>query len=140
MFQSSSISLLAPQVNSVSTGTQTRKPVAATKINFAKKTTRKSFSFLKNIDIVPVLAVTAIVSLMFFLVMHVVWINVYSSKGFTLKNLQNSIDEQTTMQKKLLVQQSMLNSSLSLGEAGQNGLVPVTDVEHLAGNNLAQAR
>ena len=137
MFQSSSISLVAPQVSSVNTGNSTRKPIAATKLQINQRSSRRSISFIKNIDVVPMLAIASITALLFFLVMHVVLINVYSSKGFALKNLQTSIDEQTTLQKKLLIQQSILTSSLSLGEAGQHGLVPVTDVEHLAGSNFA---
>ncbi len=138
--KTATLSLLAPQVNSVTTGTAARKPIAATKLKAAARAPRASYAFLKNIDVLPIVAVAGVASLLFLLVMHVVWINVYSSKGFALKNVQNSIDEQTAIQKKLLVQQSLLNSSLSLGEAGQRGLVPVTDVEHLAGNSLAQAK
>lgn len=137
MFQSNSVTLIAPKIISVSTGNAARKPVAATKFKSNTKPARKSVAFLKNIEVVPLLAISGIAAMLFLLVMHVVWINVYSSKGFALKNFQTSIDEQTSLQKKLLVQQSMLTSSLSLGEAGQHGLVPVTDVEHLADHNLA---
>ena len=138
MIKSASISLLAPKISSATTGAAVRKPEAATTFRKQSKTTRTYFAFLKRIEVVQILAVTALIGIAVLLVTHVVWINVYSSKGFALKNVQTSIDEQISLQKKLLVQQSMLNSSLSLGEAGQHGLVPVTDVEHLAGNSLAQ--
>ncbi len=71
------------------------------------------------------------------LALHLYWVNTYSDKGFALSEVQDSIKEQTELQKKLLVQQSLLNSTISLTESAQNGLVTITDQEYLANNNFA---
>lgn len=88
-------------------------------------------SIIAKASLVGVLAIGAMLAL------HLYWVNTYSDKGFALSEVQDSIKEQTELQKKLLVQQSLLNSTTGLTESAQNGLVTITDQEYLANNNFA---
>lgn len=72
--------------------------------------------------------------------LHLFWVNTYSAKGIELTKVQNSISEQTELNKKLLVEQSMLGSTVSLSNLEGSGLVPITEEEHLNPNNFASIK
>lgn len=89
---------------------------------------------------VPTAALLGVITLVAMLALHLYWVNTYSDKGFALSEVQDSIKEQTELQKKLLVQQSLLNSTAGLNESAQKGLVAITEEEYLAPNNFAAAQ
>lgn len=89
---------------------------------------------------VPQMAVTGVIILGAMIALHLYWVNTYSDKGFALSEVQDSIKEQTDLQKKLLVQQSMLNSTAGLTDSAGAGLVAITEEEYLTPNNFAVAK
>lgn len=90
-------------------------------------------------NLVPALALGAAIMLGVMLVLHLYWVNSYAAKGFALSAAQNAIKEQTDLQKKLLVQQSLLSSTAGLTDGSYAGLVAITHEEYLAPANYASA-
>lgn len=91
-------------------------------------------------DWVAKTAMTAVMILVALIALHLYWVNTYSDKGFALSEVQDSIKVQTDLQKKLLVQQSMLNSNAGLSDSADAGLVAITEEEYLAPTDFAVAQ
>jgi hypothetical protein len=83
------------------------------------------------------LSLLTVVMLGVMLVLHLYWVNTYAAKGFALSAVQKAIKEQTDLQKKLLVQQALLNSTAQITDSSKTGLVSITDEEYLAPTNFA---
>ncbi len=156
MFKSTALSFVTPKVTSkVTSGNNTKtNPTKSAAITWAgtrsssaktlasgnKRSFSTKFSFSKlKIAFVPAISLLLVVAMGGMLALHLFWVNTYSSKGFELKKVQTSIIEQTEVQKKLLVKQSLLNSTVSLSDLENTNLVPVHEVENLNGNTFAQA-
>ncbi len=142
MFKSASLSFLAPRVSS-KTQNRSGQPAVTIKpatITWAGTRAKQSSKLIKGDAAVPLLSVMLIVAMGSILALHLFWVNTYSSKGFELKKIQTSINEQTEIQKKLLVKQSLLNSTVSLSDLENTGLVPVTNAENIVSNTFAQAK
>lgn len=136
MFKSATLSFIIPKISS-KTKTQAPK-VAPISWSQARNQSKRNLALSGNIA--PILAVGLIAGMAGFMVMHLFWINTYSSKGVELKKVQTEIAAQTEIQKKLLVKQSLLNSSVSLNDLEKTNLVPVTDAESISGSTLAQIK
>lgn len=91
-------------------------------------------------ELVAKTAVVGLVILGAMIALHLYWVNTYSDKGFALSEVQDSIKEQTDLQKKLLVQQSMLSSTAGLNDGADKGLVAITEEEYLAPTDFAVAK
>ncbi len=130
MFKTNTLKFLSPFVSSKTTS----RNISAVSWSARKDAPARVASNNNAIAKASLLGVIAIGAM---LALHLYWVNTYSDKGFALSEVQGSIKEQTELQKKLLVQQSLLNSTTGLTESAQNGLVAITDEEYLANNNFA---
>ena len=144
MLNSSSLSWTAPVINT-NTKTKARKTVSSTILvkPSARVTARTKFSILSALPVkkvaalaVPTLAVVFSAAIVSFFALHLYWTNTYSAKGFALKSVQTAISEQTDTQKKLLKQQSALNSSITLADMNDTSMVPITNEEYLTSKQL----
>lgn len=133
MNKTSSLNLFAPFISSHTTG----KNISAISWRATKEVPNRVAT---SSAWVPKVAVLGVVMLGAMIALHLYWVNTYSDKGFALSEVQDSIKEQTDLQKKLLVQQSMLNSTAGLTDSSENSLVSITDEEYLAPSNLAAAQ
>lgn len=140
MFKSATLAITAPFVKSHTKVAKKSSPRSAT-ISWAGakpgSSSRGATVMPSAFSVASLLLVVAIASL---LLLHLFWVNTYSAKGFELTKVQTAITEQTELNKKLLIQQSMLSSSVSLSDLGSTGLVPVTDEEHLNSNSFASVK
>ncbi len=76
--------------------------------------------------------------LSFMFLSYVFLINNAAGKGFEMKKLQAAITEQEEVQKKLMVEQSLLNSAMNVtGQEEHQGMVPVTSFERLNINQFS---
>ncbi len=142
MFKSASFSFLLPRVSSKiqNRSGQSAATIKPTTITWAGTRLNQSKNVIRGDVAVPLLSVMLIVAMGGILALHLFWVNTYSSKGFELKKIQTSINEQTEIQKKLLVKQSLLSSTVSLSDLGSTGLVPVTNAENIVSNTFAQVK
>lgn len=138
MFKSASLSFLAPRVSS-KTQVQSSPIIKSAPIAWAggRAKSRSQSNFALGDNWVSLMSLTLIVAMGGILALHLFWVNTYSSKGFELKKIQTSINQQTEVQKKLLVKQSLLSSTVSLSNLESTGLVPVTNAENIVSNTLA---
>ena len=139
MFKSAALSFIAPRVSS-KIKTQTTPTLKAATITWAGTRSMSKCMAALSGNAVPLTAVLLVFAIGGMMALHLFWINTYSSKGAQLKKVQTSITEQTEIQKKLLVKQSLLNSTVSLSDLDNTGLVPVTEAENLVSNTFAQAK
>lgn len=140
MFKTSSIPFLGPRVSSkIKNTTRQNAPIAWSASRSTAKPSFKSAAKL-NGHVVPMLSAGFLVAIVGMMALHLFWVNTYSSKGFELDRVQAGIEEQTEVQKKLLVKQSLMSSTVSLSDLSGTGLVPVTDSETLTGATVAQAK
>lgn len=143
MFKASSIPFIGPNITSKTRVTGiTGSKVAPISWQGVRSKSKSGFGLgaIAGGQIMPVLCVTIIASVVGLMVLHLFWVNTYSSKGFELERAQIAIQEQTEIQKKLLVKQSLMSSTVSLSDLSNTGLVPVTESETLNGNIFAQAK
>jgi hypothetical protein len=135
MLKTANLTFLSPFVSSKTRSPQPKLPAAAWSGRGAvARPVRTTAAWVSKVSLV------AVAGLGLMLALHLYWVNTYSAKGFALSEVQQSIEEQTDLQKKLLVQQSMLNSRAGLTDASSTGLVPVTEQEYLAPTNFAVAQ
>lgn len=140
MFKSATLStFLSPKISS-KTKTQPTIVTKSSPVTWAGTRPKAKTSYSLSGKAVPMASIALIVAVGGILAMHLFWVNTYSSKGLTLKQIQTSIKDQTETQKKLLVRQSLLNSTVSLSDLGNTGLVPVTSAENIVSNTFAQAK
>lgn len=140
MFKSATLTtLLAPRVSS-KTKTQSSPTIKPASITWASGRTKSRSRFAFGDNVVPMVSLALITAMGGIMAFHLYWVNTYSSKGFDLKQIQTSIKDQSETQKKLLVKQSLLNSTVSLSDLEHTGLVPVTSAENIVSNTLAQAK
>ena len=140
MFKSASLSFITPFVKS-----QTKTKVNNTKslkpISWAgAKPASRSRSIAMPSSLLSVFSLFLVAGTLGFLLLHLFWVNTYSSKGFELTKAQTAIAEQTELQKKLLIQQSMLSSMMNLNNLDKTGMVPVAEAEQLTAGNFAVAK
>lgn len=140
MFKSATLSsFLAPRISS-KTKTQPTIVTKSAPVTWAGTRTKAKTNYAVAGNVVPMASIVLIVAMGGILAMHLFWVNTYSSKGQTLKKIQISIKDQTETQKKLLVKQSLLNSTVSLSDLEHTGLVPVTSAENIVSNTFAEAK
>lgn len=132
MIKTNTLKFLSPFVSSKTTS----RNISAVSWSGRKETPARA-SVVVNSNTIAKASLVGVVAIGAMLALHLYWVNTYSDKGFALSEVQTSIKEQTELQKKLLVQQSLLNSTTGLTESAQNGLVTITDQEYLANNNFA---
>ncbi len=132
MTKTNSLKFLSPFVSSQTNG-RGQSAVSWSGRNESPARVAMNSNFVAKASLLGVVAIAAMLAL------HLYWVNTYSDKGFALSEVQDSIKEQTELQKKLLVQQSLLNATTGLTESAQTGLVAITDQEYLVNNNFAAA-
>lgn len=132
MSKTNTFNLISPFVSTRTTG----KSAAVTSWGARKEVTAR----VANPAWVSWAALVGVIALGAMLALHLYWVNTYSDKGFALSEVQASIKVQTELQKKLLVQQSLLNSTAGLTEGTREGLIAITEEEYLAPNNFAAAQ
>lgn len=132
MFKTSSIPFIGPRVISKTKISPSKSATISWSAGRAKGRSSPSF--------VPFMSTLLVVAVIGLMALHLFWVNTYSSKGFELQRVQTAIQEKTEIQKKLLVKQSLMSSTVSLSDLSSTGLVPVTESETLNGNTFAQAK
>ncbi len=130
----SSVKFLSPFI---STKTTSKNISAVSWSARAEGTTARAVR--SNSNWVSKVSLLAVVMLGVMFALHLYWVNTYAAKGFALSAAQKAISEQTDLQKKLLVQQSLLNSTAGITDSSKTGLVSITDQEYLAPTNFASA-
>ncbi|QQS23231.1 hypothetical protein IPM19_01545 [bacterium] len=140
MLKTSAIPFIGPSVASKTKTSSSKAAPVAWSVTRAKSKPNFRIGAKLSANFVPALSVTLMAAVVGMLALHLFWVNTYSSKGFELERAQTAIEEQTEIQKKLLVKQSLMSSTVSLSDLSKTGLVPVTESETLNGNTFAQAK
>lgn len=140
MLKSSALPFSAPFIKSQNK-TKEKSSIPRSQVTWsaAKPSARSSRAMALPVG-VQILSLALVVLTGALVLLHLYWVNTYSAKGIELTTVQNSISEQTELNKKLLVEQSMLSSTVSLSNLDGSGLVPVTDEEHLNPNSFASIK
>lgn len=125
----SSVNFLSPNIRSVSALGRASKQASITKQRTSGRSLQSNW--------VAVSSVSLLIMLGLLLLLHLYWVNTYAAKGFALSEAQKAITHQRDLQKKLLVQQSLLNSTSGLTEGVKDGLVAITEEEYLNSGNFA---
>lgn len=137
MFKSSALPFSAPFIKSQNK-TKEKSSIPRTQISWAGARPASKSSRAMALPVgAQILSLALVVLTGALILLHLFWVNTYSAKGIELTKVQNSISEQTELNKKLLVEQSMLGSTVSLSNLDGSGLVPITEEEHLNPNSFA---
>ncbi|HMQ01521.1 MAG TPA: hypothetical protein PKD79_00410 [Candidatus Doudnabacteria bacterium] len=134
MFKSTSFPFTIPVLKSSNRSSNNMSAVSWKSQQAPQARVQRSNNNLAKFSLVIIVVLGVMMAL------HLYWVNTYAAKGFALSAVQKSIAEQTDLQKKLLVQQSLLNSTAGLTDYSRTGLVAITEEEYLVNPNFASAQ
>lgn len=133
MLKSFSLPFISPTVTS---RTVVKNKAVATHSSRGSAKVSRAAVKLNNQLALPIVSMALSAVVLSLLVLQVYWVNNYAGKGIALTEIQNSIQQRTELQKKLLYQQAQLNSSITFADVSKTGLVPVTTEEYLTTTQL----